>query len=88
MVAWIRTVRQAIDAWVSTGKVSTVLVGEALWNSRPILAGTYENGTPIVDPDTNQALGSWNAQGRAQRSPRHLDHVHIEMKQETMGNGN
>ena len=86
MVAWVRANRTNMDAVFATGSVRLIYIGNAAWNWRPIVEGTFGDGTAVIDPDTGLALGAWQTTGTPTPYPGHLDHLHIEMKPSILGN--
>ena len=81
MVQWLLTVRQNTDRILGSPLVDFIYVDPARWHFQPMVYGTFEDGTPIVDPDTRRNLGVWHAtDGEVHKAPPHLNHFHIEMK--------
>jgi hypothetical protein len=69
-----------------TGKIKLIHVGLAAWNANPIIRSTYGNWAPIIDPDTHTPLEAWQPHGSVKRLENHYHHIHIELKQQTLGN--
>lgn len=92
VAAWIRDNRQRMAALFNDSQVRLIYVGRGTgnrhtnvhnWNRLALIDGQYENGTQIIDPDSNQVLGAWTtfvATGQLPPINGHLDHIHIEIK--------